>query len=86
MYEHQITEGNIAWTNVFSEAGGSFLIVNVTCGAIPKFEPYWNGASWISAAIHGVPFLQGFAFKKGYLKHSPSYWLDWTFFGKDARS
>ena len=75
--------GQLAWYDAFVEMGTSFLVLNITCNEIPKQELYWKGASWLAAGIHAVPFLQGFAMRRGWLRLEPSDWVTWTYFGRE---
>jgi len=83
-YKYKKSAGEIGWYAPFVEMGGSFMIVNIVTQDVPGEEPYWMGASWRDAAIHIIPFMQGFAARRGYTKWSPSLWITNTYFGYGA--
>jgi hypothetical protein len=82
-YQSKRQAGNFAWTDPFLEMGFSFAVVNVTCHAVPAQEAYWRGASWGSAAIHVIPFLQGPAAAHGWIRPGPSDWVTTTYWGRN---
>lgn len=82
-YKYQEEAGMTSWYNAFAEMGQSFLVVVITCNDVPNIEPYWKGASWGSAAIHMVPFLQGIAMRRGLIRWEPSEWVTTTYYGPE---
>lgn len=83
-YQYQKKSGEVGWEAPFIEMGGSFLVVDIVTQDVPTYEPYWKGASWRDAAIHVVPFVQGFWVQSGYAKPAPSQWITHTYFGRGA--
>lgn len=76
--------GETRWTDPLVEMGGSYRIANMTAYLVPDYDNYWYGRSWLSAAFHVVPFLQGFAVRQGWVKWAPSQWMTTTMFGAEA--
>ncbi|MBA7713238.1 hypothetical protein ES703_122238 [subsurface metagenome] len=83
-YKYKKSVGELAWYSSFVEMGGSFMIVDIVANDVPSQESYWKGASWLNAAVHVVPFLQGFAIRRGWLTWGPSTWITITYFGTGA--
>jgi len=83
-YKYQKRAGVVTWMNIPAEAGGSYLPLNITAHEVPLAEPYWLGASWRNATTHIIPFLQGYLFRHGLVKWSPSEWVTITYYGRFA--
>lgn len=83
-YRYQKSTEESGWKYSFVSMGSSFLIVDIVTHDIPSRESYWYGASWRSAVLHMVPFLQGFLARLGYAERSPSQWITSTYFGPGA--
>ena len=83
-YKYKKTAEQVAWYSPFVEMGGSFLVVDITTNDVPSQEPYWKGASWGNAAVHIVPFLQGFTYRLGLTSWAPSEWITITYWGREA--
>jgi len=83
-YKYKKTALQLGWYSSLVEMGGSFLVVSITTNDVPSPEPYWKGASWGNAAIHIVPFLQGFTYRLGLTPWGPSNWITTTYFGREA--
>jgi len=81
-YKFKKSTGVATWEKPFLEMGGSFLVVNIVANDVPGREPYWRGQSWMSAALHVVPSLYGFCFRRGWVKTAPSEWVTYTYFGR----
>jgi len=64
--------GELDWYTSFVEMGGSFRTLALTVAYVPHTEPYWLGSSYVSAAIHVVPFLAGILRTPG--MESPAGW------------
>lgn len=73
--------GKITWLDPFVEAGGSFVIVNITANEVPSNQPYWLGESWKNAILHTIPFVQGYMLTKGYIHGVPGFWVSYNYFG-----
>ncbi len=83
-YQYQKSAGVLKWWNPLVEMGGSFKVVNITTQNVPSVTPYWKGKSYISAALHTIPFLEGFFTRRGWLGefgYWPSKWVTITYFG-----
>lgn len=83
-YKYKKTALQLGWYSPFVEMGRSFVVVGITTNDVPSQEPYWKGASWGNAAVHIVPFLQGFTYRLGLTSWGPSEWITTTYFGHEA--
>lgn len=83
-FKHKRESQTIEWYSPFVEMGSSFMVVNITTNDVPRYEPYWRGASWRDSIFHIIPFLQGFLLEKGVSKWAPSNWITYTYFGREA--
>jgi hypothetical protein len=83
MQEYQYQRAELQWYSAIVELGGSFNTLNVTVHEVPHNEPYWKGASWRDSIVHIVPFLQGFAVRRGFAHPSPSKWVTDTYWGPE---
>lgn len=79
--EYQFQKSDLQWYSGIVELGGSYNTLNVTVHEVPHNEPYWKGASWRDSIVHIVPFLQGFAVRRGFAHPSPSKWVTDTYWG-----
>jgi len=57
----------------------------MTCNEVPFQEKYWKGQSLFNAALHVVPFLEGYFIRRGWRGdtnfYTPSTWATETFVG-----
>ncbi|OHB59878.1 MAG: hypothetical protein A2173_12000 [Planctomycetes bacterium RBG_13_44_8b] len=86
-YKYSKSAGLVDWRSPFIEMGGSFRVTSITCEDVPKNEPYWLGKSYLSAALHIIPFLEGYCARKGWLgpySFWPSNWVTFTTVGTKA--
>ena len=86
-YKYQKSVGVIDWRSPFLEMGGSFNVTTRTCHDIPLVEPYWKGKSYLSAALHTIPFLEGFFYRRGWMvpdEYQPSVWVTYKYHGVEG--
>jgi hypothetical protein len=86
-YKYQKGSGVVGWKYALMEMGGSFRVTVMTCQEVPSNEGYWKGQSLLSAALHVVPFLEGYCIRKGMRGYThfyiPSVWATETFVGRE---
>jgi len=85
-YQYQKDTGILKWWSPFVEMGASFKVVTITTQDVPSKTSYWQGKSYLSAALHTLPFLEGYFIRRGLLGpfgYWPSKWVTTTYFGAD---
>lgn len=86
-YKYQKGAGVIDWRSPFLEMGGSFNVTTRTCHDVPLVEPYWKGKSYLSAALHTIPFLEGFFYRMGLMvsyEYQPAMWVTYKYHGVEG--
>lgn len=80
-YKYARSEGAVDWRNLFIEAGGSVRCTIITCENVPTHDPHWHGKTYLSAALHVFPFLEGHFIKRGTfgIYYWPSVWVSQAF-------